>query len=61
MVQKRLDRVLKITRENLTGVRVIRAFNRESNEKKAFDKSNNSLTGLQLFVGRISAVFRLFF
>ncbi len=56
MVQKRLDRVLKITRENLTGVRVIRAFNRESNEKKAFDKSNNSLTGLQLFVGRISAV-----
>ncbi len=55
-VQKRLDKVLKITRENLTGVRVIRAFNLEQKEKKSFDHNNRKLTKLQLFVGRISAV-----
>ncbi len=55
-VQKRLDKVLKITRENLTGVRVIRAFNLEQKEKKSFDFNNRKLTKLQLFVGRISAV-----
>ena len=55
-VQQRLDHILKITRENLTGVRVIRAFNNENNEKKEFDAGNESLTDMQLHVGRISAV-----
>lgn len=55
-VQSGLDRVLGITRENLTGVRVIRAFNREREEREAFEESNEALTRMQLFVGRISAL-----
>ncbi len=55
-VQLRLDRVLKITRENLTGVRVIRAFNKESEEIDRFNNSNQELTGMQMYVGRLSAV-----
>ena len=55
-VQERLDRVLKVTRENLTGVRVIRAFHREKKEQEIFDKANRQLVREQLFVGRISAL-----
>lgn len=55
-VQEGLDRVLGITRENITGVRVIRAFHQEEEEKKRFHISNEDLTRLQLIVGRISAV-----
>lgn len=55
-VQEKLDRVLKVTRENLTGVRVIRAFNKEQEEIESFNESNNDLTKLQLTVGRLSAV-----
>lgn len=55
-VQQGLDRVLSITRENLTGVRVIRAFHMEEDEIRHFDESNEVLTKLQLFVGRISAL-----
>ena len=52
----RLDRVLGITRENLSGVRVIRAFGREDAENADFDRRNGALTALQLHVGRISAL-----
>lgn len=55
-VQAGLDRVLGLTRENLTGVRVIRAFNKEKDEIRQFEESNTSLTNLQLVVGRISAL-----
>ena len=54
-VQARLDRVLGITRENLAGARVIRAFNQEMDETRRFEAHNEELTSLQLFVGRISA------
>ncbi len=53
--QAGLDRVLGVVRENLTGVRVIRAFNQEENEAARFGADNGSLTRLQLFVGRIAA------
>lgn len=55
-VQGRLDAVLGITRENLTGVRVIRAFHQEEEETKRFEESNQTLTKVQMFVGRISAL-----
>lgn len=55
-VQAALDRVLGKTRENLSGVRVIRAFNKESHEIEEFNESNEVLTNLQLLVGRISAL-----
>lgn len=54
-VQAGLDRVLGRTRENLIGVRVIRAFNREDEELTAFTEENQALTRLQMFVGRFSA------
>ena len=54
-VQAGLDKVLGRTRENLTGVRVIRAFNREDEEQEAFTEENQALTRMQMFVGRISA------
>ncbi|MDE7211266.1 MAG: ABC transporter ATP-binding protein, partial [Lachnospiraceae bacterium] len=55
-VQKGLDRVLGKTRENLTGVRVIRAFAQEQQEIDEFGQSNALLTKLQMKVGRISAL-----
>lgn len=55
-VQLRLDRVLKLTRENLSGVRVIRAFNKEKEEAARFNESNENLTKMQMYVGRISAL-----
>ena len=54
-VQSALDKVLEITRENLTGVRVIRAFHQEEEEEQRFQKSNDLLASLQMFVGKISA------
>lgn len=54
-VQQALDRVLGKTRENLTGVRVIRAFNQEDQETREFKERNESLTTVQKFVGKISA------
>lgn len=54
-VQEGLDQVLLITRENLTGVRVIRAFNQEDAERNRFHSDNEKLTRLQIVVGRISA------
>ncbi len=55
-VQAGLDRVLGTTRENLTGVRVIRAFNKEESEIASFDEKNEALTSMQKFVGRFSAL-----
>ena len=55
-VQGKLDRVLGITRRNLTGVRVIRAFCREEAETEEFDRRNEELTSVQKYVGRISAL-----
>lgn len=55
-VQSGLDRVLNVTRENLTGVRVIRAFGKEETETRRFEADNEALTGLQMFVGRVSAL-----
>lgn len=55
-VQSRLDRLLGITRENLTGVRVLRAFCEENEEIAEFETRNEDLTGVQKFVGRISAL-----
>ena len=52
-VQAGLDRVLLGTRENLTGVRVIRAFNKEKDEVERFNESNAALTKIQMYVGRI--------
>ena len=55
-VQKRLDEVLALTRENLTGIRVIRAFHKEKEEIENFKKDNEELTGMQLLVGKISGL-----
>lgn len=55
-VQKKLDVVSKGTRENLAGVRVIRAFSRQETEKKEFDENSNVLYELQMHVGKIAAL-----
>lgn len=55
-VQQRLDHVMELTRENLTGVRVIRAFGVEEMERKGFADSNRALSKMQQFVGKISAL-----
>lgn len=55
-IQKKLDSVTLITRENLNGARVIRAFTGEENEIKEFTKRNSALSSLQKAVGRISAL-----
>ncbi len=55
-VQSKLDQVLRITRENLTGVRVIRAFCMEEDEIRKFESRNEELTQIQKYVGRISAL-----
>ena len=52
-VQADLDQVLLATRENLTGARVIRAFNKEEDETKRFENANQILTDAQKYVGRI--------
>lgn len=55
-VQSDLDKVLLITRENLTGTRVIRAFNKEEEEREHFRYQNQILTEAQKYVGRISGL-----
>lgn len=55
-VQENLDKVLGITRENLTGVRVIRAFHKEESEIEQFEEHNKSLTKTSMLVGRITAL-----
>ncbi|MCR4653282.1 MAG: ABC transporter ATP-binding protein/permease [Eubacterium sp.] len=55
-VQKKLDDVMRMTRENLLGVRVVRAFNRQEDEKRAFDQNASEYYRRQIFVGKISAL-----
>ena len=54
--QSGLDRITRLTRENLTGVRVVRAFCREEHSVREFEEGNQALTRLNEFVGRISAL-----
>ncbi|WP_143319225.1 ABC transporter ATP-binding protein [Clostridium sp. HBUAS56010] len=55
-VQKQLDQVLLTARENLLGVRVIRAFNRQEDEVRRFEKENSLFVEFQVFVGKISSL-----
>lgn len=55
-IQGKLDRVLSITRENLVGVRVVRAFDQQKNETRRFSDANRTLTQAQLRAGRISGL-----
>ena len=55
-VQNRLDRVLGCTRENLTGARVIRAFNQQEDEIEKYKESTEALNKIQLFAGKVSAL-----
>lgn len=55
-VQGGLDAVMGITRENLTGVRVLRAFNKEESEIRRFEDTNNTLAQMQKAVGKLSAL-----
>lgn len=55
-VQASLDKVLGQTRENLTGMRVLRAFNKQKSEIQSFQQNNDALTDIQVFVGRISGL-----
>ena len=55
-VQNRLDRVTQLTRENLVGARVIRAFNRQKDERENFTAANARLMKVQVFVGKITAL-----
>ncbi|MFA5341037.1 MAG: ABC transporter ATP-binding protein [Clostridia bacterium] len=55
-MQSNIDRLNLVTRENLSGMRVIRAFNAQNNQNKKFDDANISLTKLHLVIGRINAV-----
>ena len=55
-VQQGLDRIMNTTRQNLSGVRVIRAFGREADENVRFASENRALTNMQMLVGRISAL-----
>lgn len=54
--QKLLDKITLLTRENLTGLRVIRAFNNEGLEQKKFDKTNNELTNLSIWVNKVMSL-----
>ena len=56
VVQKLVDKINDVTRENLTGIRVIRAFNAEEFEKERFESVNGKLTGIQLFTQRMFAI-----
>lgn len=56
IVQKLIDRINSVTRENLTGIRVIRAFNAEKFQEDRFDEVNNELTNTQLFNQRCFAI-----
>lgn len=55
-VQRGLDQILLSTRENLSGIRVIRAFRTQTEEVKSFSEGNNHLVNLQMLVGKISAL-----
>src|SRR3989339_1407063 len=60
LLQKLVDRLNLVTRENLTGLKVIRAFNAEKYEEGKFDRANTDLTALNLFLNRLMAVMQPF-
>ena len=55
-VQKLIDKLNEVTRENLTGIRVVRAFNAEKYQEEKFEKANSNLTNQQLFNQRAFSV-----
>jgi len=55
-MQNKLDKLSRITRENLEGARVIRAFSKQEKEEKRFEEASSDLTSTAVFVGRISAL-----
>ncbi len=60
LLQKMVDKLNLVTRENLTGLRVVRAFNKEKTEEKKFDQANTDLTKLNLFVNRLMIIMQPF-
>ncbi len=56
IIQKQTDKINLVTRENLTGVRVVRAYNAERYQEEKFDKANNDLTNTNLYTNRIMAI-----
>lgn len=56
VVQKMIDRINGISRENLTGIRVIRAFNKEEYQTEKFEKANKDLTDINIFTGRVMSL-----
>ena len=60
ILQKLVDKLNLVTRENLTGLRVVRAFDNESVEEKKFDKANQDLTKLNIFVNRLMSILQPF-
>lgn len=56
MMQKLTDRLNGVTRENLTGIKVVRAYNAENYQEKKFEKANDDFTKTQLFTGRVMAL-----
>lgn len=60
ILQKTVDKLNLVTRENLTGLRVVRAFNNEKVEEKKFDATNNDLMRLNLFVNRLMIILQPF-
>jgi len=56
-IQKMIDNLNRVTRENLTGIRVVRASNAENFESEKFDKGNTELTNTNLYVGKVLAFF----
>ena len=56
IVQKLTDNLNRVTRENLTGIRVVRAYNAEKYQENKFEKANEELTGTNLFTGRVMAL-----
>lgn len=56
MIQKLIDRLNLVTRDNLSGMMVIRAFNKQDFEEQRFDKVNKDLTGVTLFINRVMAI-----
>lgn len=56
IIQKLTDQLNRVTRENLTGIRVVRAYNAEQYQEKKFEKANEELTGTNLFANRVMAL-----
>lgn len=56
ITQKLIDRINGVSRENLTGIRVVRAYNAEKYQEAKFDKANKDITGVQLFTSRLMAL-----